>query len=50
MDFKQLLSGYKACVDWPSVTFYKQLMEIYPDAKVSATAVRLWCRRCWLCT
>ena len=34
VDFTLLLSDYKACVDWPTITFYKQLMELYPDAKV----------------
>jgi hypothetical protein len=37
VDFRQLLDGcgYKACTDWPPATFYKQLMEVYPDAKVA---------------
>ncbi|WIA40148.1 hypothetical protein OEZ86_013547 [Tetradesmus obliquus] len=26
--------GYKACTDWPAAAFYKQLVELYPDAKV----------------
>lgn len=35
VDLAEIMSGYKACVDWPAASFYKQLMEIYPDAKVS---------------
>lgn len=34
-DFDMLLSSYKAVVDWPGAAFYKQLMERYPDAKVT---------------
>ncbi|KAF6261716.1 hypothetical protein COO60DRAFT_733325 [Scenedesmus sp. NREL 46B-D3] len=36
VDFRQLLDGcgYKACTDWPPAAFYKQLMELYPEAKV----------------
>lgn len=37
---KQLLSGYKATADWPAVTFYKELMELYPNAKVSLAGGR----------
>ena len=25
---------YTACVDWPSATFYKELLKAYPNAKV----------------
>jgi hypothetical protein len=34
VDWKSMLAEYQACVDWPSTTFYKELMEVYPDAKV----------------
>lgn len=30
----QLFEGYDATVDWPGCTFYKELMQKYPDAKV----------------
>jgi hypothetical protein len=29
-----ILGGYEAAVDWPACTFYAELMERYPDAKV----------------
>jgi hypothetical protein len=34
VDWKELLRDYRATVDWPGCTFYKELMEVYPDAKV----------------
>jgi hypothetical protein len=34
VDWKQLLGSYQATVDWPACTFYEELMEAYPDAKV----------------
>ncbi len=34
VNWKQLLGGYKATVDWPGCTFYKEFMQEYPDAKV----------------
>lgn len=34
VDWKRLFQGYEATVDWPACTFYKQLMEAFPDAKV----------------
>src|SRR5579884_3535914 len=37
IDWRKLLEGYQAAVDWPACSFYKQLMEIYPDAKVLLT-------------
>lgn len=30
----RLLEGYQATVDWPGCTFYRELMDAYPDAKV----------------
>lgn len=35
-----MLAGSAAVCDWPANFFYKQLMEAYPDAKVSTEAVR----------
>lgn len=32
-----VFDGYQATVDWPACTFYKELMERYPDAKVLLT-------------
>jgi hypothetical protein len=37
IDWRKLLEGYQATVDWPGCSFYKQLMEVYPDAKVLLT-------------
>jgi hypothetical protein len=34
VDWKQLFQGFQAIVDWPGCTFYKELMDVYPDAKV----------------
>lgn len=34
IDWQDLFHGYQAAVDWPSCTFYKQLMLAYPAAKV----------------
>jgi hypothetical protein len=33
-DWITLLDGWESCVDWPTCSFYKQLMEIWPDAPV----------------
>src|ERR1700737_3764063 len=30
VDWKELFRGYQATIDWPSCTFYKQLMSVYP--------------------
>ena len=32
--WENLFGDYQAAVDWPSCTFYKELMQKYPDAKV----------------
>jgi hypothetical protein len=36
-DWAKIFDGYNACVDWTPVTFYAQLAEAYPDAKVILT-------------
>ena len=36
-DWRELLSGYQATLDWPGCSFYKELMAAYPDAKVLLT-------------
>lgn len=33
-DWKALFADFQAAVDWPTSFFYKELMEVYPDAKV----------------
>lgn len=37
VDWEQIFGGYRAAVDWPACTFYGELMEKYPDAKVILT-------------
>lgn len=37
VNWRELFKGYQATVDWPGCTFYKEFMEIYPDAKVLLT-------------
>ncbi|WP_165423432.1 sulfotransferase family protein [Ktedonosporobacter rubrisoli] len=32
-----IFGTYRACVDWPGCTFYKELMQAYPEAKVLLT-------------
>jgi hypothetical protein len=34
VDWEGVLGGYEATVDWPACTFYEELMERYPEAKV----------------
>jgi hypothetical protein len=35
--WNRAFANYDACLDWPNAAFYKQLMEVYPDAKVIHT-------------
>ncbi|MFV8755340.1 sulfotransferase family protein [Nannocystaceae bacterium ST9] len=37
VDWQALFADFQATVDWPGCTFYRQLMEVYPDAKVVLT-------------
>jgi hypothetical protein len=34
VSWDEFLGNYQATVDWPACSFYKELMEEYPDAKV----------------
>ena len=34
VDWEAVFEGYQATVDWPGCSFYQELMEAYPDAKV----------------
>ena len=34
IDWEEVFTGYQATVDWPGCSFYEELMEAYPDAKV----------------
>ena len=36
-DWEKLFHGYNACVDWPSAFYWRELVEVYPDAKVLLT-------------
>jgi hypothetical protein len=37
VDWDALFDGYRATVDWPGCSFYRQLLQQYPDAKVILT-------------
>ena len=34
MDCDEVFKGYKATVDWPACSYWKELADFYPDAKV----------------
>lgn len=36
-DWPKIFEGYNATVDWPNATFYAELADFYPDAKVILT-------------
>lgn len=36
-DWQTLFSGYQSAVDWPVAAYYKDLMAVYPEAKVILT-------------
>lgn len=36
-DWEKIFAGYSATVDWPNATFYAELAQAYPDAKVILT-------------
>jgi hypothetical protein len=37
VDWEQVFAGYRSTVDWPSATFWRELAEAYPQAKVILT-------------
>jgi hypothetical protein len=37
VDLDGLYEGYRAAVDWPTVAFWRQVLDAYPDAKVLLT-------------
>lgn len=37
VDWRTFFQPYQATVDWPGCTFYKELMAVYPEAKVLLT-------------
>jgi hypothetical protein len=36
-DWERIFDGYNSTVDWPSATYWRELAEAYPDAKVILT-------------
>ena len=36
-DWNALFGGYASCMDWPSAHYWRELIEIYPDARVILT-------------
>lgn len=36
-DWRELLAGYRATIDWPACSYYRELMAAFPDAKVLLT-------------
>ena len=34
VDWEKIFGSYQAAVDWPAAAFYRELMKVYPDAKV----------------
>src|SRR5271157_5065367 len=37
VDWDKLFAGYRATVDWPGCSFYRELLQHYPEAKVILT-------------
>jgi hypothetical protein len=37
VDWAEVYAGYAATVDWPGCTFWRELVELHPDAKVILT-------------
>ena len=37
VDWETLFKGYQAAVDWPSCNFWRQQLQVFPDAKVILT-------------
>ena len=36
-DWESLFHGYSACVDWPSAAYWRELIALYPEARVILT-------------
>ena len=36
-DWDRLFAGYQSCVDWPSAHYWRELTEVYPQARVIIT-------------
>src|SRR5271167_2823421 len=37
VDWHEVFAGFESTVDWPGCTFYEQLMDVFPEAKVLLT-------------
>jgi len=37
MGWEALFEGYASCVDWPGALFWRELVEVFPEAKVVLT-------------
>jgi hypothetical protein len=37
LGWDNLFAGYTACVDWPAAHYWRELIDVYPDAKVVLT-------------
>ncbi|WP_411289356.1 sulfotransferase family protein [Phenylobacterium sp.] len=37
VDWARIFEGYRSTVDWPNATFYRELAEAYPEARVILT-------------
>lgn len=36
-DWDRLFAGYRSCVDWPSAYYWRELIDVYPKARVILT-------------
>lgn len=36
-DWEKLFAGYHSCVDWPSAHYWRELISVYPEARVILT-------------
>lgn len=45
-DWEEIFAGYNSTVDWPGSFFYRELVDVYPDAKVllSVRSGESWAR------
>ncbi len=37
VSWEELFAGYRSCIDWPSAHYWRELIDVYPDAKVVLT-------------
>jgi hypothetical protein len=48
-EWDKVFEGYSSTVDWPGAYFYRELIDLYPDAKVvlSVRSGESWARSMW---